>query len=98
MLYFEEPDTTAHAFGPESVQVLDYIQKVLIYLFILSLFMLFVNLGFFMQLLSVVENLTVLNGKMINQYLILKIVEYSCCRCNLRYCPVICLEGLSKTA
>ena len=36
MLYFEEPDTTAHAFGPESVQVLDYIQKVLIYLFIYS--------------------------------------------------------------
>jgi hypothetical protein len=34
MLYFEEPDTAAHAFGPESAQVLDYIQKVLIYLFI----------------------------------------------------------------
>jgi len=32
MMYFEEPDTAAHAFGPESVQVLDYIQKVLIYL------------------------------------------------------------------
>ncbi|XP_021925449.1 ectonucleotide pyrophosphatase/phosphodiesterase family member 5-like [Zootermopsis nevadensis] len=28
MLYFEEPDTTAHAFGPESAQVLSYIQKV----------------------------------------------------------------------
>jgi hypothetical protein len=28
MLYFEEPDTTAHAFGPESAQVLNYIQKV----------------------------------------------------------------------
>ena len=51
MLYFEEPDTAAHAFGPESVQVLHYIQKVLIYLFIhsfiCSLLMLFVNLGFF---------------------------------------------------
>jgi len=34
MLYFEEPDTAAHAFGPESVQVLNYIQKVLIHLFI----------------------------------------------------------------
>jgi hypothetical protein len=28
MLYFEEPDTTAHSFGPESAQVLSYIQKV----------------------------------------------------------------------
>jgi hypothetical protein len=28
MLYFEEPDTTAHTFGPESAQVLSYIQKV----------------------------------------------------------------------
>jgi predicted AlkP superfamily pyrophosphatase or phosphodiesterase len=34
MLYFEEPDTAAHVFGPESVEVLDYIQKVVIYLFI----------------------------------------------------------------
>ena len=34
MMYFEEPDTAAHAFGPESVQVLNYIQKVLIYLFL----------------------------------------------------------------
>jgi hypothetical protein len=28
MLYFEEPDTTAHAFGPESAQVLSCIQMV----------------------------------------------------------------------
>lgn len=28
MLYFEEPDTAAHTFGPESAQVLSYIQKV----------------------------------------------------------------------
>ncbi|XP_069680356.1 ectonucleotide pyrophosphatase/phosphodiesterase family member 5-like [Periplaneta americana] len=28
VLYFEEPDTTAHTFGPESPQVLSYIQKV----------------------------------------------------------------------
>jgi predicted AlkP superfamily pyrophosphatase or phosphodiesterase len=28
MMYFEEPDTIAHTFGPESAQVLSYIQKV----------------------------------------------------------------------
>ena len=44
MLYFEEPDTAAHAFGPESVQVLNYIQKVLVYLFIYSyLFIIYVT-------------------------------------------------------
>ncbi|KAJ9598241.1 hypothetical protein L9F63_011062 [Diploptera punctata] len=28
MLYFEEPDTSAHSFGPESTEVLGYIQRV----------------------------------------------------------------------
>lgn len=53
MLYFEEPDTAAHAFGPESAQVLNYIQKVLIYLYIYLFIYLFIiyavcNLGFFL--------------------------------------------------
>jgi hypothetical protein len=45
-MYFEEPDTAAHAFGPESVQVLHYIEKVLVHLFLFlhSLFILLVNL------------------------------------------------------